>query len=151
MADAQKQLQTLSDDYQSLQLGRCSNQPFAAIIPKLITTRPELQGVVEGREKLEAQQQENKSVQKEFSTLDEDSTVYKIIGPVLLKQDKSDAVMAVEGRLDFIEKEIGIRADQNRKRIEGQIADLQEKSEKKKAEVIQFQTQMQQQASAASS
>ncbi|EER23253.1 KE2 family protein [Coccidioides posadasii C735 delta SOWgp] len=122
MADSQKQLQALTDEYQKLQL--------------------ELQGVVEAREKLEAQQQENKSVQKEFATLDDDANIYKLIGPVLLKQDKTDAVMAVDGRLDFIEKEI--------KRIESQIADIEEKSEKKKAEVIRFQTQMQQQASAAS-
>ncbi|EAS36534.3 prefoldin subunit 6 [Coccidioides immitis RS] len=122
MADSQKQLQALTDEYQKLQL--------------------ELQGVVEAREKLEAQQQENKSVQKEFATLDDDANIYKLIGPVLLKQDKTDAVMAVDGRLDFIEKEI--------KRIESQIADIEEESEKKKAEVIRFQTQMQQQASAAS-
>ncbi|EFW16672.1 hypothetical protein D8B26_001337 [Coccidioides posadasii str. Silveira] len=122
MADSQKQLQALTDEYQKLQL--------------------ELQGVVEAREKLEAQQQENKSVQKEFATLDDDANIYKLIGPVLLKQDKTDAVMAVDGRLDFIEKEI--------KRIESQIADIEEKSEKKKAEVIRLQTQMQQQASAAS-
>ncbi|WEW60503.1 Prefoldin subunit 6 [Emydomyces testavorans] len=146
MADAQKHLQTLSDDYQKLQLGQyIANQLH--ILQHLAQANrhsftPELQEVIEAREKLEAQQQENKSVQKEFSTLDDDANIYKLIGPVLLKQDKTDAVMAVDGRLAFIEKEI--------KRIEKQITDIQEKSEKKKAEVIQFQTQMQQQASAAS-
>lgn len=38
----------------------------------------------------------------------EDGVVYKLVGPVLLKQDKSEAVMAVDGRLEFIENEMYI-------------------------------------------
>ncbi|KAL2014132.1 hypothetical protein VTN00DRAFT_1657 [Thermoascus crustaceus] len=121
MADPQKQLQTLSDDYQKLQT--------------------ELDSTIAARQKLESQQQENKSVQKEFASLDDDANIYKLVGPVLLKQDRNEAVMAVDGRLEFIEKEI--------KRIEGQIKDLQEKSDKKRAEIVQFQSQLQQQAAAA--
>ncbi|KKZ59841.1 prefoldin beta subunit [[Emmonsia] crescens] len=117
MADPQKQLQVLSDDYQKLET--------------------ELQEIVQAREKLEAQQQENKSVQKEFNSLESDANIYKLVGPILLKQDKRDAMMAVDGRLDFIEKEIT--------RIENQINDIQEQSEKKKIEIIQLQSQLQQQ------
>ncbi|KAF3490934.1 uncharacterized protein GIQ15_00451 [Arthroderma uncinatum] len=120
MADDQKQIQALSDEYQQLQA--------------------ELEEAIGAREKLEAQQQENTSVQKEFKTLDDDANIYKLIGPILLKQDKSEAVMAVDGRLDFIEKEIN--------RIEKQIAEVQEKSEMKKGEIIQLQAQMQQQPQA---
>lgn len=50
-----------------------------------------------------------------------------MVGPVLLKQDKAEAVMSVDGRLQYIEKEIG--------RVEKLIADIQEKSEQKKMEV----------------
>ena len=50
-----------------------------------------------------------------------------MVGPVLLKQDKTEAVMAVDGRLQYIEKEI--------ERVEKQIAELQDKSEQKKVEV----------------
>ncbi|GIJ87573.1 hypothetical protein Asppvi_006483 [Aspergillus pseudoviridinutans] len=120
MADPQKQFQALSDEYQKLQT--------------------DLEGFIDARQKLESQQQENKGVQDEFAKLDEDSKIYKIVGPVLLKQDKNEAVMAVNGRLEFIEKEI--------KRIEGQIKEAQEKAEKKRAEIVQFQTQLQQQAAA---
>ncbi|EGD84696.1 hypothetical protein H112_08410 [Trichophyton rubrum D6] len=116
MADAQKQLQALSEEYQKLQT--------------------ELEEAIAAREKLEAQQQENTSVQKEFKTLDDDANIYKLVGPVLLKQDKTEAVMAVEGRLDFIEKEI--------KRIEKQITEIQEKSDNKRGEIIQLQSQLQQ-------
>ncbi|KAK2808396.1 hypothetical protein FQN50_004781 [Emmonsiellopsis sp. PD_5] len=117
MADPQKQIQAIGDEYQKLQT--------------------ELAEIVQAREKLESQQQENKSVQKEFTSLEDDANIYKLVGPVLLKQEKKDAMMAVEGRLDFIEKEIS--------RIEKQIADIQDQSEKKKVEIIQLQTAMQQQ------
>lgn len=66
----------------------------------------ELDGLVEARQKLESQQQENVGVQKEFNSLDDESNIYKLIGPVLLKQDKNEAMMAVNGRLEFIEKEM---------------------------------------------
>ncbi|BCS03384.1 tubulin-binding prefolding complex subunit YKE2 [Aspergillus luchuensis] len=122
MADAQKQMQALTEEFQALQT--------------------ELDGLVEARQKLESQQQENVGVQKEFNSLDDESNIYKLIGPVLLKQEKSEALMAVNGRLEFIEKEI--------KRIEGQIQENQDKSDKKRTEIVQFQTQMQQAAAAAS-
>ncbi|KAF7593424.1 hypothetical protein BBP40_011526 [Aspergillus hancockii] len=122
MADVQRQMQALSDEFQQLQT--------------------ELDGLVEARQKLESQQQENEGVQKEFNSLDDDENIYKLIGPVLLKQDKNEALMAVNGRLEFIEKEI--------KRIEGQIKENQDKSDKKRAELLQYQSQMQQQAAAAS-
>ncbi|RAL10853.1 tubulin-binding prefolding complex subunit YKE2 [Aspergillus homomorphus CBS 101889] len=107
MADAQKKMQALSDEFQQLQT--------------------ELDGLVDARQKLESQQQENLGVQKEFDSLDDDSNIYKLVGPVLLKQEKTEAVMAVNGRLEFIEKEI--------KRIEGQIKENQDKADKKRTEV----------------
>ncbi|MCJ1226324.1 hypothetical protein MMC12_002974 [Toensbergia leucococca] len=116
MAEEQRKLQTLSDEYQKLQ--------------------GELQSNVDVRQKLESQQQENLGVQKEFSTLAEDANIYKLVGPVLLKQDRNEAVLAVDGRLAYIEKEI--------KRMERQIKDVQEKSESMKMEVYQLQTQLQQ-------
>ncbi|KAI4135672.1 MAG: hypothetical protein LQ347_000482 [Umbilicaria vellea] len=115
MAGEQKQLQDLSDSYQKLQ--------------------GELQFNVEARQKLEAQQQENHGVSKEFSKLAEDANIYKLVGPVLLKQEKSEAVLAVNGRLQYIEKES--------KRVEKLIGEIQEKSESKKMEVYRVQTQMQ--------
>jgi len=117
MAEAQQHLQALSDEYQKLQ--------------------QELQTSIQARQKLESQQQENKGVQKEFAALKDDANIYKLVGPVLLKQDKTEAVLAVDGRLDFIENEI--------KRVEKQVADIQEKSDKKRMEIIKIQSEGQQQ------
>lgn len=55
---------------------------------------------------------------------------------MLLKQDKTEAVMAVDGRLEFIDKEI--------KRVEKQILDIEERSNKTKMAILQLQSQMQQ-------
>lgn len=122
MAEVQRKLQELSEKYQSLQA--------------------DLGTKVEARQKLESQQQENSTVKKEFDILDDDANIYKQIGPVLLKQDKTEAVMAVNGRLEFIDKQI--------KDIEKQIQGIQENSEKIKGEIIQIQTAAQQSQAAAS-
>ena len=64
-----------------------------------------------------------------------DSNVYKLIGPVLLKQEKDDATAAVNGRLEFIEKEI--------RRTEGRITELQSDSEKKRGEMMHVEEVLQ--------
>ncbi|KAK4641666.1 Prefoldin subunit 6 [Podospora bellae-mahoneyi] len=115
MADIQRRLQALSEDYTKLQ--------------------KDLQDTVTSRQKLEAQMQENLGVQQEFEKLKDGETIYKLIGPVLLKQDRTDAESTVKGRLEFIEKEIT--------RLEGHIKETQAKMEKKKTEIIQVQTSAQ--------
>ncbi|KIW68868.1 hypothetical protein PV04_04783 [Phialophora macrospora] len=95
----------------------------------------DLQSAVEARQKLEAQQQENKAVQTEFASLAEGAGIYRLVGPVLLKQDKTEAVSTVEGRLDFIGKEIV--------RTETRIKELQGGSEKKRVELMQLQQRLQ--------
>lgn len=54
----------------------------------------------------------------EFASLDEESNIYKIVGPVLLKQEKNEAMMAVNGRLEFIEKEMYVSMDLGSGKIE---------------------------------
>lgn len=58
-----------------------------------------------------------------------------MVGPVLLKQEKSEALTAVNGRLEFIAKSI--------KDTEDRIKELQETSEKKRLELMQLQQKMQ--------
>lgn len=91
---------------------------------------------------MEAQQAENTAVQREFKRLGEDSDIYRLVGPVLLKQDKMEANSTVDGRLDFIAKEIS--------RTETRIKDLQQNNDKKRSELIQLQQKMQMEAQGAS-
>ena len=58
-----------------------------------------------------------------------------MVGPVLLKQDKTEALGAVNGRLEFISKQI---LD-----TENRIRELQEGGEKKRTELMQLQQKMQ--------
>lgn len=120
MADAQKQLQALTEEYQKLQGGTSPSLPRPSIsihlplpsphsVKHILTTRTDLDGLVEARQKLESQQQENKGVQGEFAALDDDANIYKLVGPVLLKQERGEAQRTVSGRLEFIEKEMYVR------------------------------------------
>ncbi|TFY72330.1 hypothetical protein EVG20_g643 [Dentipellis fragilis] len=102
----------------------------------------ELSGAVEARQRLDAQLSENEMVKKEFNQLTPNNTVYKMVGPVLVKQEQNEAKSNVDKRLDFIRSEI--------KRIEGQLKEVGEKSEKKKLEIVEMQAQMQQQKQVAS-
>jgi len=70
-----------------------------------------LSSLVTARQKLESQQQENKSVQSEFSTLADDANIYKLVGPVLLKQDTAEAKSTVDGRLEYIGQEMYVPSD----------------------------------------
>ncbi|TFK36828.1 Prefoldin [Crucibulum laeve] len=98
----------------------------------------DLSKAVEARQRLDAQLSENELVKKEFAQLTPENTVFKQIGPVLVKQDQAEAKSNVETRLDFIRGEI--------KRVESQIKDIESKQEKKKQELVDIQTALQQQA-----
>ncbi|OWB68519.1 hypothetical protein B5S30_g3900 [[Candida] boidinii] len=66
----------------------------------------DLTELVSSRQQLETQYQENKIVKDEFNKLDDDSKIYKLIGPVLLPQDNTEANLNVDKRIEFIEKEM---------------------------------------------
>ncbi|KAL1688284.1 Prefoldin [Schizophyllum commune] len=90
----------------------------------------ELQNAVEARQRLDAQLNENELVKKarnEFAQLTPDNVVFKQIGPALIKQDQAEAKSNVDTRLSFIQAEMH--------RVEGQLKDIQQRQEKKKAEV----------------
>lgn len=70
------------------------------------------------------------------------------MGPILLKQDKTEAVMGVDARLDFIKKEVSVfcasleliyiqlmMLTSRSARIEKQINDIQEQSDSKRGQV----------------
>ncbi|KAG1908219.1 Prefoldin [Suillus fuscotomentosus] len=96
----------------------------------------ELASLVENRTRLDAQLSENEMVKKEFTQLTPSNVVYKLVGPVLVPQDQNEAKTNVETRLEFIKSEI--------KRVDAQITDGEDRSEKKKNELVEIQTKLQQ-------
>ncbi|KIM66304.1 hypothetical protein SCLCIDRAFT_111231 [Scleroderma citrinum Foug A] len=92
--------------------------------------------LVEKRTRLDTQLSENEMVKKEFASLTPNNTVYKLVGPVLVLQDQNEAKGNVETRLGFIQGEI--------KRVDNQIKDMEEKAERKKVELVEMQSKIEQ-------
>lgn len=72
----------------------------------------------------------NNTIQ-ELDLLNDDDTVYKMIGPALVKQDIDEGKANVNKRLSFIGDEI--------KRIDTKIADLDAKIAKRQQQMMQLQ------------
>ncbi|XP_078064582.1 prefoldin subunit 6, partial [Mustelus asterias] len=69
------------------------------------------------RQKLEAQMTETTIVKEELDLLESTNSVFKLIGPVLVRQDLEEAKSTVAKRLEYINGEI--------KRYEGQMKELE--------------------------
>lgn len=127
MAEEQKQLQDLSDEYQKLQGGTSLSHMVQQQYRKITNEIPQsfsltLRHVKSWRpnsKRIKAfARLANWSIAylwrlltltlwlQEFAKLAEDANIYKLVGPVLLKQEKSEAILAVNGRLEYIEKEM---------------------------------------------
>ncbi|XP_069630303.1 prefoldin subunit 6 [Haliaeetus albicilla] len=90
---------------------------------------------VTARQKLEAQLTENNIVKEELELLDATNTIFKLMGPVLVKQDMEEAKTTVGKRLDYINGEI--------KRYEQQMQDLERRSEQQRETLGRLQQELQ--------
>jgi len=116
MAEAiQKKLQSELDKYQQLQ--KDVSKSMAA------------------RQKLEAQLTENNIVKEELDMLDSSNTVYKLIGPVLVKQDADEAKATVAKRLEYINGEI--------QRYETLLKEMEKKSDQHREVLSSLQQEYQ--------
>lgn len=75
-------------------------------VKELQVVQRDMQKLVDARQKLVEQQNEVALVLKEIELLEEGANVYKLVGPVLVKQSASEAKMNVTKRLEFITKEL---------------------------------------------
>ncbi|XVF87180.1 hypothetical protein PTKIN_Ptkin18bG0098200 [Pterospermum kingtungense] len=76
------------------------------------------------RKKYTIQLGENELVLKVLDLLNEDANVYKLIGPVLVKQDLAEANANVRKRIEYISAEL--------KRLDASLQDLEEKQHSKR-------------------
>ena len=116
-----------------------THQTMSAV-EQLSQLQKNLQELMQTRTKLETQFQENKIVKEEFDTLEDDAKVYKLMGPVLLSQDKSEAEDNVNKRLEFITAEI--------EKVEKNMKSMQVELQTKRAQFAQAQAQAQAQVQA---
>ncbi len=81
-----------------------------AEIASFRTLQEELQKLRSDQQLLMQQQSENEMVKQELDFIDENdsgnSQVYKLVGPVLMKNELSDAKQTVEQRLELITGEL---------------------------------------------
>ncbi|CAN0352329.1 prefoldin subunit 6 [Lampetra fluviatilis] len=114
-AALQKKLKTELERYQGLQ--------------------KELSKCVASRQKLEAQLTENTIVKEELDLLDDSNAVFKLMGPVLVKQDLTEAKSTVGKRLEYITGEI--------KRCESQMKELERRSDQEREALAKLQQDFQ--------
>jgi len=77
--------------------------------------------------------QENEMVLNEFKELNEENVVYKLVGPILAKQELSECRSNVEKRVEFIDKEIA-RQDSLEADFQEKITDRTNKIKKMQAD-----------------
>ncbi|BFG28103.1 hypothetical protein CerSpe_143770 [Prunus speciosa] len=87
------------------------------------------------RKKYTIQLGENELVLKELDLLSEDANVFKLIGPVLVKQDLAEARANVRKRIEYISAEL--------KRLDTTLQDLDEKQNSKKETMLKLQQRAQ--------
>ncbi|XP_029638092.1 prefoldin subunit 6 [Octopus sinensis] len=105
-------------------------------VEKYQSVQKDIQKYIMGKQKLDAQLNENTLVKEELDILEKESCVYKLIGPVLVKQDLEEAKQNVQKRIDYISSEL--------KRHENTIKDLEKKQETHRENLGKLQHQFQQ-------
>jgi len=84
---------------------------------------------------------ENEMVQQEMSLLDENANIFKMVGPILIKNSHQDATETVSKRIEFITSE--------KERLETKLTELDKKSIEIAQRVQQMQGALQQATAAA--
>lgn len=69
-------------------------------------------------------------VLQEFNLMEKDASVYKMVGPILAKQDLNEAKSNVEKRIEFIGKEI--------ERMDKLETDFQAKTDEKRKNIMKL-------------
>ncbi|KAA8588548.1 prefoldin subunit 6 [Etheostoma spectabile] len=106
-----------------------------AEVEKYAQMQKDVSKSMSARQKLETQLTENNIVKEELDLLDSTNTVYKLIGPVLVKQDLDEAKATVTKRLEYINGEI--------QRYETVLKDMEKKSEQHREVLSSLQQEFQ--------
>lgn len=133
--DLQRKIQSELEVYKSLQKGNLLYYYFYNKLTSLLLIL-EYSKVVQTRQQLDGQLNENQIVKDELNILRDDAAVYKSVGPILIKTDLVEAKQNVAKRMDYISKEI--------KRIDDQILSIEKKQDTHREILQKLQHQFQQ-------
>nr|CAG4645983.1 EOG090X0MQF [Lynceus sp. MCZ IZ 141354] len=96
------------------------------------------QKLVASRQQLDSQLSENQAVKAELDLLEDSGNVFKLIGPVLVKQELQEARHNVEKRIEYISGEL--------KRTDKTLEDVESKQDAQREVVAKLQQQLQMKA-----
>eukprot|EP00979_Chaetoceros_neogracilis_P000383 scaffold90_cov223-Chaetoceros_neogracile.AAC.2 len=97
-----------------------------AKVQQFRSIQEEVQKLRNDQQMLMQQQSENEMVKQELDLLDDSAQVYKMVGPVLMKNETDDAKQTVDQRLELINGELK-KAEKNVKDKEEQGREIAKK------------------------
>ena len=110
---------------------KMADQQYTAIVNEINENRAKLQTQYDLLRQLTAQKSENESVKKEFEILEPSGIIWKLVGPVMVKQDRDEARANVDKRIEFITGDIA--------KAEEAIKILENEFEVKREELMKLQ------------
>ena len=96
-----------------------------------------------GISSFENKKNENSMVKSELALLEEGDIVYKLIGPILVKQDIAEAKLQVDSRLEMIQKEIN-KLERNYRENTAKIEEKRKATFEIQNKLLQLSKQIQQ-------
>ena len=105
------------------------------LVNDINANREKLQVQYDLLRQLTSQKAENESVKKEFQILEPAGVIWKLVGPIMVKQDRDDAAANVDKRIEFIAGDIA--------KAEEVIKVLEEEFETKRGELLKLQESLQ--------
>ncbi|XP_022066345.1 prefoldin subunit 6 isoform X1 [Acanthochromis polyacanthus] len=114
---------------------RTASQTFNCLVGLVRAFKTHVSKSMSARQKLETQLAENNIVKEELDLLNSSNIVYKLIGPVLVKQDVDEAKATVAKRLEYINGEI--------QRYESVLKEMEKKSEQHREVLTSLQQEFQ--------
>ncbi|XP_037032549.1 probable prefoldin subunit 6 [Bradysia coprophila] len=108
---------------------------ITAEVEQFKSAQKEFSKLVQQRQLLDGQLNENKSVLDELNLLGADNKVYKLFGPVLVKQELEESRQNVAKRMEYIKKEL--------KRCNETIETLEKRQDKHRENLQKLQQQFQ--------
>ncbi|XP_072015920.1 prefoldin subunit 6-like [Amphiura filiformis] len=104
-------------------------------LEKFKAVQKDYQKALAARQQLDAQLSENNIVKSELEELETEAQVYKMMGPVLIKQDVDEAKQTVKKRIEYITGEL--------KRQETNIKDLEKQQDSYREKLSKLQQELQ--------
>merc|ERR1712151_190007 len=92
----------------------------------------------------EQKRNENEMVLKEIGLVDEEDTIYKLVGPILVKTELDEAKMNLEKRVGFIKDEIK-KSEKKLNENESKIVQKNKNAQDLYTKIITISRQVQQQ------